>query len=329
MKAIIPLFAVFAMVLLVFLGIKVANLHFLFGVIIPYVAVATFLAGFIYRIVQWGRSPVPFCIPTTCGQQKSLPWIKHDKLESPHTTGQVIGRMFLEVFLFRSLFRNMKTEKRGGKVVYGSEKWLWAAGLAFHYSFLVILIRHGRFFFSEVPFVLQAIEAVDSFFQIGAPLLYMTDVVIVAAVTFLFLRRVVMPQIKYLSLPADYFPLYLILGIAVSGILMRYFTKVHVVGVKQLTMGLMTLQPTVPEGLGVMFFIHLFLLSVLFMYFPFSKLMHLGGVFLSPTRNMPNNSRAVRHVNPWNYPVHLHTYDEYEDDFREKMKKAGIPVEKE
>jgi nitrate reductase gamma subunit len=27
--------------------------------------------------------------------------------------------------------------------------------------------------------------------------------------------------------------------------------------------------------------------------------------------------------------VHLHTYEEYENDFREKMKKAGIPVEKE
>jgi nitrate reductase gamma subunit len=45
--------------------------------------------------------------------------------------------------------------------------------------------------------------------------------------------------------------------------------------------------------------------------------MHLGGIFLSPTRNMPGNTRG-RHVNPWNYPVKVHTYEEYEDDFREK-----------
>jgi hypothetical protein len=35
-----------------------------------------------------------------------------------------------------------------------------------------------------------------------------------------------------------------------------------------------------------------------------------------------------RHVNPWNYPVDVHTYAEYEDDFREKMVEAGLPVDK-
>ena len=63
-------------------------------------------------------------------------------------------------------------------------------------------------------------------------------------------------------------------------------------------------------------------------YFPFSKLMHMAGVFLSPTRNLSNDSRIVRHVNPWNYPVKVHTYEEYEDEFRDKMIEAGLPVEK-
>jgi nitrate reductase gamma subunit len=35
----------------------------------------------------------------------------------------------------------------------------------------------------------------------------------------------------------------------------------------------------------------MFFVSVLLAYFPFSKLMHLGGVFLSPTRNMTGNTR--------------------------------------
>jgi nitrate reductase gamma subunit len=34
-------------------------------------------------------------------------------------------------------------------------------------------------------------------------------------------------------------------------------------------------------------------------------------------------------VNPWNHPVKFRTYEEYEDEFRDKMKAAGIPVEKE
>lgn len=318
------------LVLFVFIGVKTANLHFLFGVIIPYAAVVIFIAGFIYRVVKWGRSPVPFRIPTTCGQQQSLPWIKQDKIENPTSTFGVIVRMAFEVLFFRSLFRNTKTELRNGqKLSYGSDKWLWLGGLAFHWSFLIILIRHFRFFSESLPSVIHLVESLDSFLQIGVPLLYITDIVILGAVTFLFLRRVVIPQVKYISLAADYFPLFLILGIAISGVLMRYFFKVHIVGVKVLTMGLVSFNPSIPEGIGVIFYIHLFLISILFAYFPFSKLMHMGGVFLSPTRNLLNNSRMVRHVNPWNYPVHVHTYEEYENDFRDKMKNAGIPVEKE
>ena len=56
--------------------------------------------------------------------------------------------------------------------------------------------------------------------------------------------------------------------------------------------------------------------------------MHMGGVFLSPTRNLANNNRAQRHVNPWNPAVKVHTYEEYEDEFRDKMVAAGLPVEK-
>jgi hypothetical protein len=57
--------------------------------------------------------------------------------------------------------------------------------------------------------------------------------------------------------------------------------------------------------------------------------MHIGGIFLSPTRNLPNTSRSVRYINPWNYPVKVHSYAEYEEEFRKKMKKAEIPVEME
>ncbi|MEW6607798.1 MAG: menaquinol oxidoreductase, partial [bacterium] len=73
---------------------------------------------------------------------------------------------------------------------------------------------------------------------------------------------------------------------------------------------------------------HLFLVCILLIYFPFSKLVHMGGIFLSPTRNLANNNRMKRHINPWNYPVKVHTYEEYEEHYREKMKQVGIPVEK-
>ena len=57
--------------------------------------------------------------------------------------------------------------------------------------------------------------------------------------------------------------------------------------------------------------------------------MHLGGVFMSPTRNMANDTRMKRHINPWNDPsIKPHSYAGYEDEFREFMVNADIPVEK-
>ncbi|GKT09419.1 sulfate reduction electron transfer complex DsrMKJOP subunit DsrM [Desulforhabdus sp. TSK] len=324
------LLSVVALVLAVFLGVKAAGLTYFFGVVIPYIAIFTFIGGFTFRILKWARTPVPFSIPTTAGQQKSLPWIKHSKLDNPSTPAGVVGRMILEVLLFRSLFRNTKLEKYDGpKLAYQWEKWLWLFAILFHYSFLVIFVRHLRFFTEPVPGFVHALDSVDGMLQIGLPGLYISDLVFIAAVTFLFLRRVVIPQVRYISLPADYFPLFLLLALGLSGILMRYFTKVDILKVKELALGIVTFHPVIPEGIGVLFFIHLFLICTLFIYFPFSKLMHLGGVFLSPTRNMPNDSRIIRHINPWNYPVKTHTYEEYEDHFREKMIEAGLPVEKE
>ncbi len=329
MKIIFPLAAVILLVLVAVVGVS-ANLQFLFGVVIPYMALLVFLIGIVYRVVKWAKSPVPFCIPTTCGQQKSLSWIKQNKLENPSSPLQVVGRMALEVFLFRSLFRNLKGELRdNSRFVYGSTKWLWLAGLAFHYSFFIVLIRHIRLFAEPTPSYLHLLETFDGFLQIGAPRLLLTGVVLLAAATYLFIRRIYIPQVRYISLPADYFPLFLIMGIASTGILMRYFFKTDIVGVKQLTMGLVSFAPTVPEGVSALFYVHLLLVSTLFAYFPFSKLVHMGGVFLSPTRNMQANSREFRHINPWNYPVEVHTYEEYEEEFRDKMKMAEIPVEKE
>ncbi|MBC7323982.1 MAG: sulfate reduction electron transfer complex DsrMKJOP subunit DsrM [Moorella sp. (in: Bacteria)] len=322
--------AVIVLIIVVTLGVQVPGLQYFFAVVVPYAAFITFLAGMIYRVMKWARAPVPFRIPTTTGQQQSLPWIKASTIDNPSTTAGVIGRMALEILFFRSLFRNTRMELHGGsRLAYHWEKWLWLGGLLFHWSFLIVFLRHMRFFMEPVPGFVTLLERGDGFFRYGLQGLYITDVTLLLAVTYLFLRRVVIPQVRYISLPADYLPLFLILSIGISGVLMRYFYRVDVTAVKELTMGLVTLQPTVPAGLGALFFIHLFMVSVLAAYFPFSKLVHMGGIFLSPTRNLPNDSRARRHINPWNYPVKVHTYEEYEDEFRDKMKLAGLPVEKE
>jgi len=331
-KYLIPLTTVFLLFLVAYTGVEGAGLHQVFGIFIPYLAVLAFLAGFVYKVLGWASSAVPFRIPTTCGQQKSLPWIKQNCIDNPDTSTGVCLRMILEIFLFRSLFRNTKAafnKNESNTLSYSWEIFLWLGALAFHYSFLVVILRHFRFFTSPVPSCLKFLEYMDGIVQLGLPGLFISGAVLLLATLFLLARRVLDAKVTYISQAADYFPLFLIIGIAASGLSMRYFTKVDIVGIKTLTMGLVTFSPIIPEGVGGLFYAHLFLVSILFAYFPASKLMHLGGIFLSPTRNMANNTRAKRHVNPWNYDVKTHTYEEYEDHFREKMIEAGLPVDKE
>jgi nitrate reductase gamma subunit len=335
----VSLIAVIVLFLIAYVGTQQgAGLQLVFGIIVPYLAVILFVVGFARRVMGWARSAVPFPITTTCGQQASLPWFKQAKIDNPSSTLGVIVRMFLEIVCFRSLFRNTRMKLNGdGKLNYQLELFLWIGALAFHYAFLAVVVRHLRFFTEPVPFFVTLTEQVDGFMrmevlydaiQAGLPGVYMSGLVLFAATLYLFVRRVVIPNVRYISLAADFFPLFLIMGIALSGIFMRYVAKVDIVAIKELTMGLVTFRPGIPEGVSAVFYAHMFLVSILLAYFPFSKLMHLGGVFLSPTRNMIGNTRQVRHVNPWNHPVKVHTYEEYEDDFREKMVEAGLPVVK-
>ncbi len=337
MRLTVALIAVAILIAIGYVGGMVTGMHFLFGVVIPYLAVLTFLAGFIVRVVQWAKVPVPYRIPTTAGQQASLAGIEPSHLDNPSTMLGVVGRMALEVLFFRSLIRNTFVELRRNedgtaKVLYNSNLWLWGFSLAFHWGFLIILFRHMRFFTAPVPVFVELVDFLDGIAQIGVPVLYITDLLIVAGLSFLFVRRLWSSQLRYISLPGDYFPVVLILCIALSGMAMRYLEpfRVDIEAVKLLGMSLVGFEFALPEEpIGHWFYIHLFLVCSLITYFPFSKLMHMGGVFLSPTRNLANNNRAVTHVNPWKLDAHPHTYAEYEDEFRSKMKAVGLPLDRE
>ena len=334
MKAVAPLLAVVGLALAGWLGAGLSGAGLLFGLLLPYGAALTFLAGITWRILSWARAPVPFNITTTCGQQYSLPWIRSDRLGNPHTRWGVAGRLTLEILSFRSLLRNVRHEwvdDAGGaapRLVFRASLGLWFGALVFHYSLLVVLLRHARFFLDPTPGCLNGLEWLDSFFRVGAMPVFLSGITLLAGALFLLLRRIWTPWLRYLSLPADFFPLYLLLGIALTGCMMRYSSRVDVDAVKHFCLGLVRLHPAAPAGIGPLLYVHLTLVCVLFAYLPFSKLVHMAGLPLSPTRNMLGAARMARHDNPWNYPVKTHSYEEYENEYRDKMKAAGIPVEK-
>jgi nitrate reductase gamma subunit len=297
-------------------------INYFLEVVVPYIAFAIFVVGVIYRIVNWATSPVPLKIPTTCGQHKTLPFLKrtlYDRIDSPYNKGEVILRMLTEIFLFRSLLRN--TRYSYDRHEQRDTRWLWFFAIMFHWSFLIVLIRHLRFFIEPIPepFVfITELLAQEAF----VPAIYATGLTALVGLLYLLARRIFRGKERTISLPSDYLALILLISIIVTGLLMRYIYKVPLAPVKQLALGLITFQPVAPD-VHWLFLVHLTLVCITIAYFPFSKLMHAGGILFSPTRNMPNDNRRRRHVNPWNPPYVGITWDEYYENYKDQMDKIA------
>ncbi len=294
------------------------------GVVVPYVAFAIFVIGVIYRFINWAKSAVPLKVPTTCGQARSLPFIKrsvYDRFDSPYSKWETVVRMLLEIFFFRSLFRNTRyyLDRHSQK----DARWLWLFGIMFHYTLLMVLIRHARFFLQPVPSFVEMMSNLEAFKGVFVPSVYVSGLTIVVALFALWLRRILLSRERTISLPSDHFALLLLLAITISGNIMRYFIKVDLEEVKILIMSLMTFNinaaAQAASEIGWMFYIHFLLAAFLLAYFPFSKLMHAGGILFSPTRNMPNNNRAEIHVNPWNPPYKGITWEEYYEMYKDQL----------
>ena len=291
-----------------------------------YAAFAILVLGLSWRVIRWSLSPVPFRIPTVCGQQKSLPWIKSSRLESPHTTAGVVGRMLLEVFAFRSLFRNTSSRLEAGpRLIYREGGSLWLGAIAFHGSLAIILLRHLRLFIEPAPKLAILLDRLDGFFQIGAPPFYLTDAAILVALLYLLQRRFRDMRLRYLSLFTDYFALFLLLGVAVSGVWMRYFGRTDIVAVKQFAIGLDGFPARRPAKR-----------RRLVLCPPDAG---LGAGRLLPVQQAGARRRRLPQPDPQSgqqqsheaahqsveLPVKVHTYEEWEDEFRDKMMAAGLP----
>jgi nitrate reductase gamma subunit len=298
-----------------------------------YAAAALFVSGVTVRVWVWAKTPEPFRIPTTSGQQRALAWIAPSRVESPSTRPGVVGRLILEGLLFRSLFRNtVPAEPAPGpdlcpSPVFLERKALWLGAMALHWSLLVIVVRHLRLFVDPVPGVAASLAALDGFFEVGTPRWYATDAIVAVALVYLLVRRLRDPLLRYLTLPADYMALAALMAVAGTGIVLRYAVRVDLVAVRAYTLGLAAFAPVRLPGVGAWLAAHLVAVSFLLAVLPFTKMVHALGVWLSPTRNQANDSRRRRHVNPWNAPVATHSYEAWRDEFRDKLRAARLPID--
>ena len=230
-----------------------------------YLAALILVAGVAYRIFLYLKTPAPLKIVLTPG---------------PKNNAGVVARLAGDVLIFPSLFK--------------ADKLLWAGAWVFHLTLLLVFVRHARYFLYPIPEWLVDLQPVGIAmgFILPIPALY------------LFWRRLTLPRTLYISGVPDYIALGLVLAIAATGVLVSYYARVYLVDVKAFILGLLSLQPVAPPQ-HPLFLAHLVLVYSLMIYFPFSKLMHAGGIFFSPTRNQRDNVLAQRFVNPWNEEVNV------------------------
>ncbi len=222
------------------------------GSIFAYMAFAVFLFGMAWRTGSWLRRPVPFALTLTHGE--------------PGAGRQAVA-VAKELLLFRSLLRG--------------DRRLWFAAWWMHAALGLILAGH----------VVGIACGARQFCYVGASpetsarLSLLTGsaagAVFVACLLVLGCRRIAIPELRWLSGPADYLVLALLLAIAVTGLLLRWgATEADLAAVRSYLGGLLTFRP-VPLPDSSLFALHVTLVNVLLVYFPFSKLVHLTGGIVS------------------------------------------------
>ena len=225
-----------------------------------YVATAVFIGGLALRIRQYWQTTAPLKIPT---------------MPAPLNNGGVALRMTREVVLFESLFK--------------SNKWIWLFGWLFHFGLLLVLLRHVRYFQADVWGIITFIQPFGKYAAFA----------MLAGLGGLLARRFVVERIRYISQPSDFLMLFLLLGVGISGAMMTFVAHTEIVAVKAYFLGLLRFDLSNDLPVSFPLYMHLGLVALLMIIFPFSKLLHAPGVFFSPTRNQADNARDKRHIAPW------------------------------
>lgn len=224
-----------------------------------YAATLALVGGTAYRVYTYARTPAPLKIPTT---------------PAPVTRTGVALRLGREVLFFESLFR--------------ANLWLWLAGWLFHAGLALVLARHLRYF----------TEPVWSWVAFVQPFGLYAAFAMTAGLAGLLTRRIYVARVRFISTPSDYLMLVLLLGIALSGLAMKFVAHTDIVAVKRFFLGLMYADWQ-PLPADPVLYVHLLLVALLMLVFPVSKLLHAPGVFFSPSRNQVDDPREQRHLAPW------------------------------
>ncbi|KAF1085981.1 Respiratory nitrate reductase 2 gamma chain [Sporotomaculum syntrophicum] len=229
----------------------------LIGQILPYFTVTIFILGMLYRLGRWAGARIVHNITLS-------PWLQ--------TKGQVVLRVGTEAFLFRNLF------------IY--DKALWAGALLMHFALFNILVGHlVGFGFLGTQFTLIPVLGITPELSLEMSNLFgaIFGIVLFVALLYLLYRRLAKEAVKLVNKPSDNLWLLYLLVLVGIGNIMRFVPDYHIeyILVRDYITALILFRPVVHMELlnNGFFLVHLLLVQILLIVFPFSKLMHVFGMF--------------------------------------------------
>lgn len=216
----------------------------------PCVTLFIFVLGVAYRLHRWNHAR---------GTRMPL-------FPAPSGRFGKWGRIAWETLTFNSL---KKTDRP-----------LWLGTTIFHAALLLVLAGHLRTV--AVFSTLGNITGLDKkgFDALAGWLGSFLGLVLLAAGIFLLIRRISLRRVRTVSSFEDYATIVLILAVTFTGDLMRFVSHFDPALCRQMFSDLVRFQqPAIPSD--AFFLFHFFLGQLLVMYIPFSKFLHIPGVFYS------------------------------------------------
>jgi len=218
--------------------------------ILPYLTIIVFLAGMIYRFYVWAKLPSPIITLF------------------PRPNNGLFWGVIKETFLFPGLFK--------------SDRFFWAGAWIFHLMLAFIALGHFRVF-TDFPWLWNALgmdkAEVDQMSALSGGI---AGLVIMAVVLFLIFRRIGIQRVREISAFPDYLIMLLILAIIITGNAMRFATHFDLELTRNYFTALFTIRAAeIPQN--SLFLLHFLFAQLLIILIPFSKILHLGGVFFSQT----------------------------------------------
>jgi nitrate reductase gamma subunit len=215
--------------------------------VMVYGAIAIFILGVIYRVYQWLGAP------------KAR--LKTGVFPKPDSGAARWGQVAVDSLTFPQALK--------------ADRTIWTFTILFHFA------GHLRLVHEFTPLLnLLGPEGMDQFALWSGGV--MGVLLIVALIYYLF-RRLTSPY-KEISVPEDFILLFLLILVVVMGDHMRFVGKIHAADYRIYFQSLLAVKPAFPKVLAdsptkwALVF-HVLFANLLFIYFPFSKLVHVIATF--------------------------------------------------